>query len=161
MLGKSVALAIMVAILGAFAFGAMAQPLPLPYGTPISLENAKKAAAAAVAEIKKNNWFMAVAITDIAGDLVYFERVDGTQVASIKIALIKSRCAVIFKRPSKVFQDMLASGSTFVLGLEGAIPSEGGIPLVMDGKIVGAIGVSGGTPQQDGQAAKAGADLIK
>jgi glc operon protein GlcG len=161
MVGKSVALAIMVAILGVFAFGAMAQPLPLPYGTPISVENAKKAAAAAVAEIKKNNWFMAVAITDIAGDLVYFERVDGTQVASINIAQVKSRCAVQYKRPTKWFQDALASGSTFVLGLPGSIPSEGGIPLVMDGKIVGAIGVSGGSSQQDGVAAKAGADLIK
>ncbi len=161
MLGKSVALAVMVAILGVFTFGAMAQPQPLLYGTPISLENAKKAAAAAVAEIKKNNWFMAVAITDIAGDLVYFEKIDGTQTASIRIAQIKSRCAAIFKRPSKVFQDLLASGSTFVLGLEGAIPSEGGIPLVMDGKIIGAIGVSGGSSQQDGQAAKAGADVIK
>jgi len=161
MLGKSVALAIMVAILGVFAVGAMAQPAPMLYGTPISLENAKKAAAAAVAEIKKNNWMMAVAVTDPSGDLVYFEKIDGTQTASIKIAQVKSRCAAVYKRPSKVFQDMLASGSTFVLGLEGAIPSEGGIPLVMDGKIIGAIGVSGGSPQQDGQAAKAGADVIK
>jgi len=104
---------------------------------------------------------MTVAVTDIAGNLVYFERTDGTQVASIKIALIKSRCAVQFKRPSKWFQDQLASGNTYVLGLKSSIPSEGGIPLVMDGKIVGAIGVSGGTSQQDGVAAKAGADLIK
>jgi uncharacterized protein GlcG (DUF336 family) len=104
---------------------------------------------------------MAVAITDIAGNLVYFEKIDGTQVASIKIAMTKSRCAVQFKRPSKWFQDQLASGNTYVLGLKGSIPSEGGIPLVMDGKIVGAIGVSGGTSQQDGVAAKAGADLIK
>ncbi len=137
--------------------------MPNPYGVPIGLESAKKAAAAAVAEARKNNWTMAVAITDIAGDLVYFEKMDGTQTGSVAVAIGKARSAALFKRPSKVFQDVLAGGGAGVriLGLEGAVPIDGGLPLVMDGKIVGAIGLSGGTSDQDGQVAKAGADTLK
>ncbi len=161
MLVKSVALLTMAVILTVFACGAAAQQPPPVYGMPISLENAKKAAAAAVAEIQKNNWMMAVAVTDPAGNLVYFEKIDGTQTASVNIAVTKSRAAAQFKRPTKAFQDALAAGNTYILGLPGAIPSEGGIPIVVDGKIIGAIGVSGGTGQQDGVAAKAGADAIK
>jgi len=161
MLVKSVTLLTMVVILAVFACGAAAQQQPTPYGMPISLEIAKKAAAAAVVEIQKNNWYMAVAVTDPAGNLVYFEKIDGTQTASVNIAIAKSRAAAQFKRPTKVFQDALAAGNTYVLGLPGTVPSEGGIPIVSDGKIIGAIGVSGGTGQQDGVAAKAGADAIK
>ena len=137
--------------------------MPNPYGVPISLESAKKAAAAAVAEARKNNWTMAVAVTDIAGDLVYFEKMDGTQTGSVAVAIGKARSAALFKRPSKVFQDALAGGGAGlrILGLEGAVPIDGGLPLVMDGKIVGAIGLSGGTSDQDGQVAKAGADTLK
>jgi len=137
--------------------------MPNPYGVPISLESAKKAAAAAVAEARKNNWTMAVAITDIAGDLVYFEKMDGTQTGSVAVAIGKARSAALFKRPSKVFQDALAGGGAGlrILGLEGAVPIDGGLPLVMDGKIVGSIGLSGGTSDQDGQVAKAGADTLK
>jgi uncharacterized protein GlcG (DUF336 family) len=136
---------------------------PNPYGLPINLEAAKKIAASAVAEARKNNWTMAVAITDIAGDLVYFEKMDGTQTGSVRVALGKARSAVLFKRPTKVFQDVVAAGGDGIriLGLEGAVPIEGGLPLLMDGKIVGAIGVSGGTSQQDGVTAKAGADTPK
>ena len=124
---------------------------------------AKKAAAAALAEARKNNWTMAAAIVDTAGDLVYFEKVDGTQAASTVIAVDKARSAVRFKRPTKALQDVLAAGGEGLrmLALQGAVPVEGGLPLIMDGKIVGAIGLSGGTSPQDGQCAKAGADTVK
>ena len=143
------------------ASSAIAQ-MPNPYGAPIGLENAKKVAAAAVAEASKNHWTMAVAVTDIGGDLVYFEKMDGTQTGSVKVALGKARTATLFKRPSKVFQDIVAGGGDGlrILGLEGAVPIEGGVPLVMDGKIIGAIGLSGGTSDQDGQCARAGADAL-
>jgi uncharacterized protein GlcG (DUF336 family) len=148
-----------------FALGASSAiaQMPNPYGAPISLENAKKVAAAAVAEASKNHWTMAVAVTDIGGDLVYFEKMDGTQTGSVNVALGKARTAALFKRPSKVFQDIVAGGGAGlrILGLEGAVPIEGGVPLVMDGKIVGAIGLSGGTSDQDGQCARAGADAVK
>ncbi|SRR6266542_160566 len=134
-----------------------------PYGTSINLENAKKVAAAAIVEARKNNWTMAVAITDTAGDLVYFEKIDATQTGSVDVSQDKARSAALFKRPTKAFQDALAAGGEGlrILRLQGAVPVEGGFPLVMDGKVVGAIGVSGGTSQQDGQVAKAGADAVK
>lgn len=142
--------------------GARAQ-MPNPYGAPISLENAKKAAAPAVAEAAKNNWTMAVAIVDPSGTLIYYEKMDGTQNGSAHIAIEKARTAALFKRPTKVIQDAIAAGGEGLrfLRLEGATPIEGGIPLVMDGKIVGAIGVSGGMSAQDGQCARAGADAVK
>jgi glc operon protein GlcG len=134
-----------------------------PYGVPISLDNAKKAAAAAMAEVQRNSWTMAVAITDTGGHLVYFEKMDGTQVGSVNVAISKARSAALFKRPTKAFQDLLAGGGDGlrVLALEGAVPVEGGLPLILDGKIVGGIGLSGGASSQDGQAAKAGADALK
>jgi glc operon protein GlcG len=161
MLSRFLALAIMAAILMGFASGAAAQQMPNPYGTAISLEVAKKAAAAAAAEALKNKWRMAIAITDPAGHLVYFEKIDGTQTASIWIAIAKSRSAAIYKRPTKTFQDAVAGGNPSSLAMKGAVPSEGGLPILMDGKIVGGIGASGGTSQQDGIAAKAGADAVK
>jgi glc operon protein GlcG len=137
--------------------------MPNPYGAPISLENAKKAAAAAIAEVRKNNWTMAAAVTDTGGNLVYFEKIDGTQTGSVNVAINKARSAALFKRPTKAWQDVLAGGGDGlrVLGIEGVVPVEGGLPLVMDGKIVGAIGVSGGSSAQDGQCAKPGADALK
>ncbi len=144
------------------ASSALAQ-MPNPYGAPVSVENAKKATAAAIAEAQKNKWNMAVAITDTAGDLVYFEKMDGTQTGSVNVAIDKARSAALYKRPSKVFQDVVASGGAGlrILGLRGATPVDGGFPLVMDGKIVGAIGVSGAAGDQDAQCAKAGADAVK
>ena len=140
----------------------MAQ-MAIPYGMSISLDNAKKVAAPALAEARKNNWTMAVAIVDTAGNLVYFEKMDGTQAASASIALDKARSAVAFKRPTKALQDALAAGGDGlrILGLTGAVPVEGGIPLVVDNKIVGAIGVSGGASNQDSQCAAAGAASMK
>ena len=134
-----------------------------PYGPPITLENAKNAATPALAEARKNGWTMAVAIVDPAGHLVYFEKLDDTQTGSTRVAIAKARSAALFKRPTKEFQDTLAGGGAGlrVLRLKGAVPVEGGLPLVVDGKIVGAIGLSGGTSQQDGQCAKAGADALR
>jgi glc operon protein GlcG len=133
-----------------------AAQMPNPYGPSITLENAKKAAMPALAEAAKNNWSMAVAIVDPGGDLVYYEKMDNTQLGSANVAIDKARSAALFKRPTKAFQDALAAGGEGlrVLGLQGATPVEGGIPLVSDGKIVGAIGVSGGTSAQDGQCAR-------
>ena len=137
--------------------------MPNPYGPPISLENAKKAAAPALAEATKNNWNVAVAIVDPAGNLIYYEKMDNTQLGSANVAIDKARSAALFKRPTKAFQDALAAGgdSVRLLRIQGVVPVEGGIPLVADGKIVGAIGVSGVTSAQDNQCAKAGADTVK
>ncbi len=145
-----------------FVTNALAQ-MPNPYGLPISLENAKKVAAPALAEAAKNNWNVAVAIVSPAGNLIYYEKMDNTQLGSADVAVEKARTSALFKRPSKAFQDTLASGGDGlrVLGLHGVTPVEGGLPLVMDGKIVGAIGVSGATSAQDAQCAKAGADTVK
>ncbi|MGB8112708.1 MAG: heme-binding protein [Candidatus Sulfotelmatobacter sp.] len=136
---------------------------PLPYGPSISLENAKKASATALAEAHKNSWNMAIAIVDPNGTLVYYEKMDNTQLGSAKVAVDKARSAALFKRPTKVFQERLTSGSSGlpVLALEGAIPVEGGIPLVLDGHIVGAIGVSGDSSDHDNQCAQAGVDAVK
>jgi len=156
---RKLALTVLLGLLAAPVFAQM----PNPYGESIGADNAKKIAALSVAEARKNNWKMAIAVVDIAGDLVYFEKMDGTQVASVNIAQDKARSSVRFKRPTKAMQDVLAGGGAGVrfLALQGAVPVEGGLPLVMDGKIVGAIGASGGTSEQDGQVAKAGADSVK
>ena len=132
------------------------------YGASILLEPARRAAAAAVAEARRNTWTMAVAIVDIAGELVYFEKMDDTQNGSVKVAVAKARSAALFKRPTKAFQDTLTEtpGGLRILGLDGAVPVEGGVPLVVSGAIVGAIGVSGGTSQQDGVCAKAAVDAL-
>jgi glc operon protein GlcG len=144
------------------AVPALAQ-MPNPYGPPINIEAAKRAAAPAIAEARKNNWTVAVAIVDPAGKLVYYEKMDNTQLGSAEISIAKARCAALFKRPTKAFQDALATGGNGlrVLRLEGVVPVEGGIPILIDGKIVGAIGVSGDTSEHDAQCAKAGTDSIK
>jgi len=140
-----------------------AAPTALPYGWPVSLEVAKKSAAVALAEAAKNNWTMAVAVVDPAGDLVYYEKMDNTQLGSAKVSVDKARSAALFKRPTKAFQDALASGGNGlrVLGLEGAVAVEGGVPLIVDGKIIGAIGVSGDTSEHDAQSATAGAAALQ
>jgi glc operon protein GlcG len=142
--------------------GVLAQ-MPNPYGLSIPVEDAKKAAALSLAEARKNNWTVAVAVVDPSGNLVYYEKMDNTQLASANISIDKARSAALFKRPTKALQDALAAGGDGlrILRLQGATPVEGGIPLVSDGKIVGAIGVSGATSAQDAQCAKAGADTFK
>src|SRR5512138_365614 len=140
-----------------------AQAAPAAYGPTVTAEQAKTIAAAAIAEAKKNQWLMAVAIVDPAGDLVYFEKMDNTQVGSVDVAQAKARSAARFKRPTKAFQDALAAGGEGwrILSLEGAVAVEGGVPLMMGGRIIGAIGASGGTSQQDGMTAAAGAATLK
>lgn len=160
---KSVARTVFAAMLGAVAFVASAQQAPMMYGAPVNLETARKAVVAARAEAQKKNWFMAIAIADPAGNLVLYEKMDGTQTASGNIAIGKARSAAQFKRPTKVFQDLLAKGDsfTYLLGLEGAVPVQGGIPIVINNQIVGAIGVSGGTGDQDSEVAVAGLAALK
>jgi len=149
-----------------FAVGALQAvraQMPNPYGSSITVDDAKKAAAPALAEATKNHWAVAVAIVDPAGTLVYYEKMDNTQLGSAIVAVDKARSAARFKRPTKAFQDALAAGGEGlrILGIEGAVPVEGGFPLIVEGKIVGAIGVSGATSAQDAQCSKAGADTLK
>lgn len=131
------------------------------YGPQITNEAAKKIAAGAVAEAKKHGWSVAIAIVDNHGFLVYYERLDDTQTASPGIAIEKARTAAMFRRPSKAFEDVVGKGRVAVLGLPGATPITGGLPITSGGKIVGAIGVSGVTSEQDEQVARAGLDAAK
>lgn len=134
----------------------------VPYGAPVTLEAARKAAAAALAEARKNGWIMAVAVVDPAGDLVYYERMDHVQSGSTRVSVAKARSAALFKRPTKAFQDAVASGGAGlrVMALEGAVPVEGGMPLLVEGRIVGAIGLSGDVSENDGKCARAGAEAL-
>ena len=126
----------------------------------LTLEGAKKVAAAAEAEAKKNNWNVVIAVVDDGGHLVYLQRIDGTQTGSIDVAIQKARTAQAFKRPTKVFEDAIAGGRNALLALHGALPLEGGLPIVVGGQLVGAIGVSGVKSTEDGQIAKVGADSL-
>jgi uncharacterized protein GlcG (DUF336 family) len=134
-----------------------------PYGLSITLAQAKKVAAAALAPAHANSWTMVIAIVDPGGFLVYLEKMDQTQVGSVAIAQSKARSAAIFKRPTKVFQERLARGGEglLVLRLQDAIPVEGGLPIVVDGKLIGALGVSGGSSAEDEVCAEAGAAALK
>jgi len=127
----------------------------------LSLEDGRKAAAGAAAEAKKNNWKMAIAVVDDGGHLIYFERIDDTQVASIDLSIGKARTALAFKRPTKALEDAINSGqNSAILSYPDVLPREGGIPIVMGGKVVGAIGVSGGKSSEDTQVATAGIDSL-
>lgn len=149
------------ALLAFTAFGASAQ-VP-SYGTSINLEQARKVIAAAVVEARKNSWPVAIAVHDTAGMLVAFEKMDDTQTASIEVAQDKGRSSAIYRRPTKAFEDGLAAGGIGVraLNLRDASVVEGGLPLMMGGKVIGGIGVSGVTAPQDGIVAKAGADALR
>ena len=159
---KPTLLALALAV-AAFGQTPLVPPPNVPYGVSISPDAAKKAAAAAIAEARKNNWAMAVAIVDTGGYLVYFERMPDTQLGSVQIAIEKAKSAALFRRATKSFQDTVAGGGAGlrILGLTGAVPVEGGIPLIVDGKLVGAIGASGGSSDQDGRTAQAGAGTVK
>jgi glc operon protein GlcG len=124
----------------------------------LTLDGAKKAAAAAEAEAKKNNWNVVIAVVDDGGHLLYLQRIDGTQTGSIDVAIQKARTSQAFKRPTKVFEDAIAGGRNALIALHGALPLEGGLPIMVDGQLVGAIGVSGVKSTEDGQIAKAGVD---
>jgi glc operon protein GlcG len=146
-------------VLPVMAQPTFAPPPQVPYGLSISTDAAKSAAAAAIAEARKNNWKMAVAVVDTGGFLVYFEKMQDTQTGSVELAIEKAKTAALFRRPTKVFQDGVAGGGEGLrlLRLTGAIPIDGGVPIVADGKLIGAVGVSGGSGDQDGQVARAGA----
>jgi uncharacterized protein GlcG (DUF336 family) len=147
----------------ALVFAASAAQAQVPqYGTSVNLETARKVLAAAVADAKRQNLPMAVSVVDNAGQLVAFERMDNTQTASVQVSQDKAVSAAMYRRPTKAFQDVLAGGGTGwrVLTLRNANAVEGGVPLFVDGKIIGAIGVSGGSSEQDGTVAKAGVDAL-
>jgi uncharacterized protein GlcG (DUF336 family) len=131
-----------------------------PYGTAITLETAKRLAAGSAAEARKNNWNVAIAVVDNHGFLVYYEMMDDTQTASPVIAIEKAKTAAMFRRTTKELEDNIAAGRVAVLGLPGATPIEGGLPIVVGGKLIGAVGVSGVTSGQDGQIARAGIDAL-
>lgn len=134
----------------------------IPIGPSVSLETAKKAAAAASAEVRKNGWFMAIAVVDPNGTLVYYEKTDNTQIGSADVAIDKARSAALYKRPTKAFQDGLAKEglNLRILGLRGAVPLDGGYPIVVNGKLIGAIGVSGDLSENDAKCAMAGVAAV-
>jgi uncharacterized protein GlcG (DUF336 family) len=156
-------LAVCTAMLFGGAAQAQAPSGPPMYGPGINLERAKQAVEAAMAEAKKNNWYLAVAVVSNGGSLVHFSKMDGTQFASIAIAIHKAKAAATFRRPTKAFADAIAAnpGNVALLTLDGIIASEGGIPIMQDGKVIGAIGCSGATGAQDGQACTAGVNALK
>lgn len=127
----------------------------------LTLAVAKRIAAAAEEVANKNNWNMFVAVVDDGGNLMYLERMDDSQLASLDVSIAKARCALLFKRPTKAMEDAVAGGRTVVMTLPNAVPVEGGLPLMAYGKIVGAIGISGATSPQDGIVAKAGVDELE
>ena len=137
-----------------------AKAADLPTKKVLSLEVAKQVAAAAEKHARENKWNVCIAIVDDGGHLVYFQRLDGTQTGSVIVSQRKAQTAISFKRPSKTFEEGVAGGRNALLGLPGAVPLEGGIPLVVEGEMIGAIGVSGVTAQQDGMIAQAGADAL-
>lgn len=127
----------------------------------LTLNAARKIAAAAEAEAQKKNARVVIAIVDDGGNLILLQRLDDTQVASVDVGIGKARTAAIFRRPSKVFEDQVRDGRIAALGLTGATPLQGGVPIILDGKVIGAIGVSGETPSQDEEIAIAGASVAK
>jgi glc operon protein GlcG len=134
----------------------------LPYGPPITLDQAKRAMAAAELEATKNSWQVAITILDSGGTLVMFHKIDNAQLSAVTVSEGKARTALEFKRPSKDLDDAIAAGGAGMrlLALKDITPLEGGLPVVVDGKIIGAIGVSGALSSQDVQVAKAGADAL-
>ena len=147
----------LVTLLAAASFGAQAQMVEKK---ALSLAAAKSIAAAAEAEAVKNKWNVVIVVVDEGGQLLYLQRMDGTQYGSVDVAIKKARTSSAFKRPTKVFEDAIAGGRNAIIALEGALPLEGGLPLTYQGQIVGAIGVSGVTSQQDGMIAKAGVESL-
>ena len=158
---KTIAGAFVLALLAALP--ARAQTNPPPYGPPIGIENARKIMTAAEGEASKNNWAVVIAILDSGGHLVMLHRRDDVQLSSLEIAQGKAKTALMFKRPSKVLDDAISSGGSGLrfLALPGIVPLEGGMPIILDGKIIGAIGVSGVLSSQDAQVARAGLEALK
>jgi glc operon protein GlcG len=164
-IGKALVRTLVAAAFASCA-GHVAAQAPAPaagpsYGAPVTIDQAKKAAAGAMAEARKNNWNMAVAVVDPHGALVYYERMEDTQTASYGVAIDKAKASAMYRRPTRAFEDAVNKGRPSVLALPGAMPIAGGLPIVINGKIAGAIGVSGATADQDEQCAKAGLDGMK
>jgi glc operon protein GlcG len=145
----------------ALANTTMAQQMPNPYGPNINLATAKKVSAAAAEEAAKLKINVVIAIVDTGGQIVYLERFDVVQWGSVKVALHKAKCSIAYKRPTKALEDAIAKGNMNYLTLDGISAIEGGVPIMQDGKIIGAIGVSGGSAAQDGEVARAGAAMVK
>jgi uncharacterized protein GlcG (DUF336 family) len=143
-----------------FSFSSLAQAADLATKKALTLEVAKQIAAAAESEAVKNNWNVVIAIVDDGANLVYLQRLDGTQAGSIDIALGKAKTAANFKRPTKVLEDAVAGGRTALLAVNGVTPLQGGVPITHEGAIIGAVGVSGVTSQQDEQIATAGINAL-
>ncbi len=163
---KSLVVLLLLVLCAGYALGQAPPPASnylTPIGPAISLETAKKAATAALAETRKNGWLMVAAVVDPNGTLVYYEKLDNTQLGSADVAIDKARSAALYKRPTKVLQDALAGGGVGlrVLALRGADPVEGGLPIIVNGKLIGAIGLSGDTSEHDGLCAAAGLAAIK
>ena len=159
MRGRAISVSVISVMLALFFAGT-------GWGAPLlkkslSLEDARKAAAAASTEAKKNKWNMAIAVVDDGGQLIYFERIDETQVGSIDIAIGKARTASIFKRPTKALEDAINGGQHAILTFPNTLPREGGLPIFADGKCIGAIGVCGGKSSEDAQVGIAGVDALK
>jgi glc operon protein GlcG len=138
-----------------------APPPPIPHGTPIPLDLAKRIAAAAEAEAHRNGWPMAIAIAEPTGALVYFLKMDDVQYASIDLAVVKAKTAAIYRRPTKMFTEALGNGHLMFLTFPDLCAAPGGLPLVAGGKLIGAIGVSGGAGHQDDIVAQAGVAALK
>ena len=166
---------VVAAVLGSFVLGGAAtaqttppnldaipdkMPFDVPYGPPITMDRAQAIVAAAAAEAKKHDWKMNISGGDAGGNLVACGRMDGAQLASIAISEHKARAAVTFRRETKAFENGMQTGLVYQLSLDGVIGSRGGIPLVEDGKMIGAIGVSGGAGSQDEVCAKSGAAVV-
>jgi len=149
-----------VLVLLASVGAAPGQEQRLSYGLDITLEAAREVAAGTIAEARKNNWNIAVAIVDNHGFLIYFERMDDTQTASAHIAVEKARTAATFRRSSAAFEDAIRGGRSAVLGLPGVTPVTGGLPIMREEKVIGGIGVSGVSSEQDEQCAKAGLAVL-
>lgn len=147
---------LVAAALAALTVGASAQDKRPDYGTAVNAAGAKKIAAGVVAECQKNGWNVAVAVVDNHGFLVYFERMDNTQTGSMDIAVGKARSAATYRRPTRVFMEAINKGGPATATLPGVFASPGGVPIMVDGKVTGGVGVSGVTGDQDEQCAKAG-----
>jgi uncharacterized protein GlcG (DUF336 family) len=157
---KSVRTAVLV--IGALARLATAQAAEeLPLKSVLSLKAATRIAAAAEAEATRRGATVVIAVVDDGGNLILLHRLDDTQVASVDVGIGKARTAAIFRRPSREFEEQIRSGRVAALALPGATPLQGGVPLTVGGKVIGAIGVSGNTPQEDEDIAKAGAAVLK
>ena len=144
----------------ALTFASVLPAADLANKKAITLEVAKQLAQTAEAFAAKNKWTMVITVVDDGGNVVYLARMDETQIGSIEVAIEKAKSAVNFKRPTKAFEDIVVGGRNTVLKLPGSLPVEGGIPLMVEGKLIGAIGVSGGTSVQDGQAATAAVEAL-